>query len=256
MAPPKRNIFKILNWRIHTRFPVWVLCWRQFSLKLQLFWDLFCGWFAGCSLLLPFLSAPCSPSSAFGGKFLPLLAYVCTWSCLLPAWLTLFLCWAPLSMLDSVLWARVLREGSYSVLQASVGRGNARSPSLLLLRVKQIKRRYSRTFSLSLYKCLQASCAFGTRICTAVWKFDAGEGWQICRRQSFHQRTCQWSSVTGQLSKDSTYPDFSMNLFFTNIKKSVRESDVYYRWKTNIKQEQDSDLFTSVVIFEKVGISE
>lgn len=163
---------------------------------------------------------------------------------------------APLSMLGSMLWARVLREGSYSVLQASVGRGNARSPSLLLLRVKQIERRYSRTFSLSLYKCLQASCAFGTRICTAVWKFDAGEGWQICRRQSFHQRTCQWSSVTGQLSKDSTYPEFSMNLFFTNIKKSIREKDVYYGWKTNIKQEQDSDLFTSVVIFEKVGISE
>lgn len=83
------------------------------------FGTVLCGCLLDSFPLMPFLPAPCSPSLAFGGKFLPLPAYIWTWSCHLAAWLTLFLWCAPVSVLNSMLWARVLWEGgSFSVLQA------------------------------------------------------------------------------------------------------------------------------------------
>lgn len=101
---------------------------------------------AGCPLM-PFLPAPCSLSLACDGNFLPLPAYIWSSSYFLPAWLTLFLWWAPCLCWTACSGQELLgKGGSFSVPQAPVWE---RSPSLLLLWVKQIKRRYPQDFFLS-----------------------------------------------------------------------------------------------------------
>lgn len=111
-----------------------VLCWRQlvwfnWLLKLKLVWELCVTSPLQHAVSSPLVPAPCSPPLAFGG----VLSFSFWTTNYLSLWLIPFLWWDPLSVLASMLWARVLKE-RWFLLLSYLGKATPGLPSLLHLR--------------------------------------------------------------------------------------------------------------------------